>query len=30
MTGGCNKNTKEASAQCFRFSIPNMRCFKEV
>ncbi|CDW72594.1 kelch motif family protein [Stylonychia lemnae] len=30
MTGGCNKATKEASSQCYRFSIPNMRTFREV
>ena len=30
MTGGCNRITKEPSAQVYRFSIPQIRVFREV
>eukprot|EP00347_Sterkiella_histriomuscorum_P015469 403356908 len=30
MTGGCHKLTKDATNVCYRFSIPQMRVFKQV
>ena len=30
MTGGCDKSSREASAQCFRFCVPSIRVFREA
>jgi len=30
MTGGCNKETLEASQECYRFSIAHLRTLKKV